>query len=265
MKVRSLIRWLLWILGFAVITFFARGMFPEMKPVMVDVPRRLLIGWYHHLGTVPTNLTPTWQGVVAGAALIAVTTWALHLMLKMLHSLTSHADRPWRWKWSLSIMVLALILFATTCASVGIVHHGVWVMKNPLSYDVSKGILTRAISNVRQLATAVQIYQDDHAGKAPDRLAELEDQEIIERGNLLHLNTIETLYQPPTVWIYLKPPDGSMDPTLPILASPFPIARGKYVVAFADRNSQSVDAPQYEAALQRWREVHTGKTEGSPP
>lgn len=260
MNARTLIKWLLWVLGIAIVVSYTGTFMPEMVSLMVDVPARLLLGWYRHLGTIPTNLAPTWHGVVAGATLIAATTWTLHLVLKMLHRLVSRTDQPWKWRWSFSIMVLALILFATTCASVGILHHGVWVMKNPLSYDVSRGIVTRALSNVRQLATAVQIYQNDHAGKAPDRLEELEDEEIIEKGNLLRLNTIETLYQPPTVWIYLKPPDGSLDPALPILASPFPIAHGKYVMAFADRDSRAIDATQYEAVLQHWRKA-SGSTQ----
>lgn len=260
MNARTLIKWLLWVLAGAILMTFIQPAFPRGSMLGLQVPTRILLGWYSHLSIVYANLALTWQGIAIGIALVLATTWALHLMLKCFRRMTSKPDGPWKWRWSISIMVLALTLFATTCASVGIVHHGVWVMKNPLSYDASRGIVTRALSNVRQLATAVQIYQDDHARNAPDRLEELEDEEIIEKGNLLRLNTIETLYQPPTVWIYLKPPNGSLDPALPILASPFPIAHGKYVVAFADRDSRAIDATQYEAVLQRWRDA-SGSTQ----
>lgn len=187
--------------------------------------------------------------------LIAATMGALHLMLKILHGLVPNTGRLWRWRWSAGVMVLALILFATTCVSVGIVHHGVWVLKNPLSYDASRGLLTRAISNARQLSTAVQIYQGDHDGFAPDRLEDLVKTQIIEGPSLIRLGMIETLYQPPTMWIYLKPPDSSQDPALPVLASPFPISRGLYVVALADGSCTTMDASKREASLQRWRKA----------
>jgi hypothetical protein len=255
MKSHTIIKWFLWILVGAIVVSFMLPAFPGSSSLVLQVPARLLLGWYRHLGTVPENLGPTWQGMAAGATLAVATTLALHLMLTSISRLILNASQPWKWRWSVSIMVLSLVLFATTCASVGIVHHGVWVMKNPLSYDASRGILTRAISNARQLATAVSLYQEDHAGKAPDRLEALENNDILEKGSLFRLNTIETLYQPPTVWIYLKPPDGSQNPELPVFASPFPIDHGKYVVAFSNRDYQTMDAAQYEAALKRWREA----------
>ncbi|HSJ04048.1 MAG TPA: hypothetical protein VK956_16405, partial [Verrucomicrobium sp.] len=237
---------------------------PELASLPGAIALGLLTGWYRHFVGAAPMLVPEWKGAAGLASLLAVTFLALHLILRSFGNKLEDR-RGWPLSRTVSLMGMALILFATTCASVGILHHTAWMFGGKATHDVSRGIVTHAMSNVRQLATAVHIYAQDHDGRYPEELGALVKDEILEPQSLPRLNKTNLPGEVSIPFIYLTGLKDSDAADLPMFVTPFPYGSGRYIVAYNDRSVVLVSPEKYAADLQRWREHRAGQPPPSSP
>jgi hypothetical protein len=223
----------------------------------------LLLGGFRHAWHAVPQALASGPGPIAMAGWLVAATVALHLFLRSFYRSTPSGPRPWRGAWSLSTMTLLLVLFAATCASVGLTHHVAWLFRGQLMYDVSRGVHTKSISNARQICTALAVYASLHYGVYPARLEDMAAAEMMEAESLERLKFTHLPDSVPVHWLYLPGLHQDDPGNLPVLVSPFPFPNGQYVVGYRDLSVALVSAETWRSALQRWRE-HRASTTTTP-
>ena len=118
-------------------------------------------------------------------------------------------------------------MFVSSICGAGIVHQMVWLGKEPLVRDVSRGWITKETNNRRQLVMALKLYAADHDGAYPGTLELLVDDEILEEISELAFTRDEfgTIIAP--VAYYGAGMTDASSGKYVLLASPGPYFRGK--------------------------------------
>ncbi|WP_050023493.1 hypothetical protein [Verrucomicrobium sp. BvORR034] len=221
---------------------------------------RLLFGWTLHAAQAIASIVPTWQGFTAGSATLLATLGALHLLLRMFTRRSDAGTRPWKLRWSASIMSMLLILFATTCASVGILHHAVWLLKNDCFRSrVDRNLLMAKVGG-NHLAQHLRAYAEAHGGNYPPKLQDLVTAGTVEPSEFNRLIQVQPAGEVPQTWIYLPAGAASDAADLPLLLSPTPVSGSVHIMITRDGSASEINPAASEAALQRRREA-SGSTQ----
>lgn len=221
---------------------------------------RLVFGWLIHAMKALATIVPTWQELAAGTVVILATLMALHLLLWAFYRQSSSEPRKWKLRWSASIMSMLLILFATTCASVGILHHAVWLLKNDYFRSrVDRNLLMAKVGG-NHLAQHLRAYAEAHGGNYPPKLQDLVTAGTVEPSEFNRLIQVQPAGEVPQTWIYLPVGAASDAADLPLLLSPTPVSGSVHIMITRDGSASEINLAASEAALQRWREA-SGSTQ----
>lgn len=220
---------------------------------LLDLPLRFAIllsfGWLSYAHNVVPRLSFNAEiAANAGIALILATA-GLHRTLVWWGRQQSGEGARWRFVSTLKITLMVLLLFATSIAATGIVHQVGWLFRaEELTYDASRGLMTRELSNLKQVALGLRLYVDDFEGKLPRDLDALVP-DYLPDGRLL-FSTIER-GEPPERILYF-PDNQASDPAHTIiLAGPRASASGKRVVAQRDAAAQIVKEKEFQQMLRQ--------------
>ncbi len=243
--------------------------------VMVSTPLQqalshLLLGGFRHLWDSLPHLLPEPLSVAGLLVLIGVTLLLLHFVIDLITARREPEDTPspWRWAWTIKGMLLALILFAASCATIGVAHHAGWMFRSrTVVVDTNRSPITKGISNCRQVITYLRIYASDHTGQYPDTLEELLAARELELSpddwqRINHYyNALEGMKLP---WVYLTGLTDSDYGTLPLVFSSGPINRkGSYILGMNDSSVAVATPEEFDAAMADYR-AHM-KSKPSPP
>lgn len=226
---------------------------------------RLVFGWLIHAMKALATIVPTWQGFAAGTLLILATLIALHLLLWACYRQMPGNPRKWKLRWSASIMGMLLILFATTCASVGILHHAVWLLKNDsFRSRIDRNLLMAKVGG-NHLAQHLRAYAEAHGGNYPPKFQDLVTAGTVEPSEFNRLIQVQPAGEVPQTWIYLPVRSTSDATDLPLLLSPAPVSGNVHIMITRDGSASEVNPAASEAVIKRWREMRPGKPDGSMP
>lgn len=220
---------------------------------------RLLMGWLWHLTETLPNLSWDAHQLVQSAGLLILTVAGSHLVLSKLVRST------WTWRRTMLMIALPLSLIGAGGAAGLMVHHSVWLKKEPFFYFDNLWDSTRNISNARQLITALRIYASDHSGEYPEKLEDLVKEEILDPGEPFEKLTHGIMQKQMKIpWMVLGGLNDSAPGGLPILASPIPLHGSRYVMGYNDSSVVLVSPEKYHAAMAAWeawlKENHKPRT-----
>jgi hypothetical protein len=146
-----------------------------MFPVLViflapfEVPRAILFGWLIFLWRTLPRMAVDWPSVFVGCLALVLFTAGVHWAGRAWRR--NVVDAPhWKFRWSLASVAVAFLLFASGIALVGIVHQTGWLLTSPQPYYVRTipwGFERYSPNNLKQIALAMQNYNDTYAGKGP--------------------------------------------------------------------------------------------------
>lgn len=238
------LRRLVWILVACIVGTSFLG----MLPASFEFVTALSLGWVSYLTGVAPRIR--FNAEIAFGSLIALTlaTFGLHRIMRWWRGAQGSAEK-WHAGWTLKITAMLLLLFATSIAATGIVHQVGWLFRaEHLTYNAGRGLLTDALSNVKQVSLALRMHADDHEDVFPTSLDELFPKYTTTR-RILFVNVDRN--EPPERIIYF-PGYKMTDPAenTIVLVSPHSFA-GERVVGFLDGSTRRADEAEFQALMQR--------------
>lgn len=154
---------------------------------------------------------------------------------------------PWRLAWTIKITAAVLLLFATSIAATGIVHQIGWFFSaQQLVYNSGFGPMTREVSHLMQVATALRVYANDFDGKCPAHLDELLP-DYMETRLLFYSSLSQT--EPPERILYFpfagnKPPDDWI-----VVAGPHPSTKGRRSIAHSNGRFAVIQESEFQKRI----------------
>jgi hypothetical protein len=122
---RSVFKWLMWLLGGAVVLIFVITLGP---PKELQVLFTLAFGWVAFLFRVLPEVSFNASAVAQTLAVGAVLGGGAHVSLRWLWRQVRPEDAsPWPARWTASLLALLVLLFCATMATVGVGHHVGWL------------------------------------------------------------------------------------------------------------------------------------------
>jgi hypothetical protein len=231
-----------------VYTLFVLLIVAVLLPGLLNLPIQfaglLLFGWVSYARSVLPRVSFNPEIAANAIITLALATAGLHRALVWWGRKQSGQSTRWRFVSTLKIVTMVLLLFATSIAATGIVHQIGWFFRaDELTYDASRGLMTREISNMKGVAVALRLYTDDFGGKLPRDLDELIPDYLPDRTLLF--STIER-GEPPEQILYF-PDHKTADPASAIIvAGPHVSASGKRTVARRDTSIQVVKEDEFQ-------------------
>lgn len=209
----------------------------------------LFTGGFAHFRESLPHLLPGLPALFGFALLLGATLWLLQTLLKGIVKTARGEPREWRPKWTVGFVAMLLAAFGTACTTIGLVHHTVWLLRNDITYDASRGRVTRDINNCRQIITALRLSASDNRGVYPKQLTALVEEGILEREALPRLNQMRTKDGLAMPWNYLPGLFESDPADLPLVVAQLPSYKDAYIVGRNDSVVSLVPKQEYEAAL----------------
>ena len=224
-------------------------------PVWLHFIGVCLLGWITYLIRVIPQITVNYASVATGLVAFALVVALLH---RLLSGLATNETRPtWRWHWSVCIAFMITVMFGVSVAAAGLVHQTTWLMREQewIHSDYPTRT-TRAISNTRQVITALRIWSSDSMGY-PDRLTQLFTDGVLNNNRILYYTPAES--GTPELLIYLHGSTGSSESDIPLVITPRPTSLGMWVVGTNDSAVSVVKEQQFEELMARWRAREASK------
>ena len=237
------LRRLLRILVASVLGTLLLGVFP----LPFDFLGALSLGWVSYLMRVVPRIQ--FNAEIAFGSLIALSlaTFGLHRIMRWWRVAQGSAEK-WRAGWTLKITAMLLLLFATSIAATGIVHQVGWLFRaEQLTYNAGRGLLTDALSNVKQVSLALRIHADEHEDVFPRSLDELFPKYATSH-RILFVSMDRN--EPPERIIYFPGYKDTDSEDAIVLASPHPSA-GMRVIGQIDGAAKIIAESEFQTQMQR--------------
>jgi Protein of unknown function (DUF1559) len=134
-----------------------------------EVPRAIILGWLLFLLRTLPRMTVDWPSVFVGCLALVLFTLGIHGAGRAWRRTAGDAPR-WKIRWSLAAVAVVFLLFAAGISLVGIVHQASWLFTSPGPYYVQTipwAFERYSPNNLRQIALAMQNYNETYDGKGP--------------------------------------------------------------------------------------------------
>lgn len=148
------------------------SLFIDILGGVIQAAGHVLLGWLFFSRRVLPQVQVNWGGVwMAAACLVGV--------LVLTQTLARWLISSWRPRYTLISVAIVLLMFIAGTAATGIAHQTAWLANSdqPMfvyggrSRETANRIKCR--SNVGELAKAARIHAQEHAGRFPDTLGQL--------------------------------------------------------------------------------------------
>jgi len=212
----------------------------------------LLFGWIAYLARVLPEITFNPEIAFDGVVALVLALFGLHRILCWWLRQSGDKSGKWRFSWTLKVTVMLLLLFATSIASVGMIHQIGWLcheQKLTEMAGMSKEVIE--LSNIKQVAIAIRSFADDHEGQFPRELVDLFPR-YLSTHKLLFTRSMDD--DPPRPIIYYTGYSNRDDAGTIIVASPrlWEEPRGRSrVVAYLDGSARIILDSEFQEAVQR--------------
>lgn len=220
--------------------------------------QHLLFGGLAHLWASAPHMIPSLHLLVGFAVLLMVSICSLQALLDRFGKSKHGPEFRWQRKWTLSFVGLMLAAFGTACTTIGLAHHGAWLMRGDVIYfDSGRSPISRSMSNGRRLITSLKIYSSDRGGKYPKTLEGLVGEDGLTREEFVRFNRMIGPDGMPYSWIYLPGLSDSDPGNIPVIVGMLPFKAG-HVVGSNDSSVTIMKRAEYEEAMARYRQ-HVGE------
>ena len=237
------LRRLVWILVACIVGTALLGTLPASFEFLTA----LSLGWVSYLTGVAPRIQ--FNAEIAFGSLIALSlaTFGLHRIMRWWRVAQGSAEK-WRAGWTLKITAMLLLLFATSIAATGIVHQAGWLFRaEQLTYNAGRGLLTDALSNVKQVSLALRMHAADPDGVFPRSLDELFPK--YTTSHRIFFVSVDR-NEPPERIIYFPGYKDTDSEDAIVLASPHPSA-GMRVIGQIDGASKIIAESEFQTQMQR--------------
>lgn len=221
-------------------------------PIPVQFAGLLLFGWVAYLGRVLPEITFNREIALDGAVALALALFGFHRILDWWTKQSGNESPKWRFGWTVKITVMALLLFATSLASIGMIHQSAWLFHEPKLIEIggmSKEVME--LSNIREVDIACRYFADDHGCQFPKCLEDLFPKYLTAHKLLF---TIALDDDPPEPILYYAGHNSRDDAGTIIVASPRPWGsptRHSRIVAYLDGSAGIISESEYQEAIHK--------------
>ena len=232
---------------YGLLGFVLLGVFTGELVLLFDFVFTLLFGWWKYLAHVVPRMRFNVEIALCSAVALALATIGLHRILRRWRSARGDGER-WRAGWTIRITAMLLLQFATSIAATGIVHQVGWLFRaEGLTYNAGVGLITNALSNVKQTMLGIRMYSGDQEEIFPKTLEELMPKYCTSsRIFFVHLDRNE----PPERVLYFPGYKGTDPQDTIVVASPRPL-NGQRVIGFNDGSARPMDESEFQTRMQK--------------
>lgn len=135
---------------------------------VLEIPQRLLFGWYGFIQTNLQAMQPNWVLIAEGAVCTVLLGLGAHYFCKWLLG-------EWRARWTVLGLAGVLLLFVTGIAIIGITHQAAWLFtaKGPLLVDPwsTRFKVSEVLLSATEARSAVDAYYT-RTGRLPENTAQ---------------------------------------------------------------------------------------------
>jgi type IV pilus assembly protein PilA len=190
-------------------------------PYVIEIPFRLLFGWYGFIQMNLEAMQPNW--VLIGEALICIVVLGVggHYFCRWLWGHMAGSAVAWQPRWTVAGLAGVLLLFVTGIAIIGITHQTAWLFTSKaLLWDsfTTRARISEALLVGSAARTAIAEYYAKN-GRPPDSAAEagIDPGEIssktvksmqVERGGVVRIMLDDTLVEDGILTLTPQPKDG---------------------------------------------------------
>jgi hypothetical protein len=174
MRARWVLKWVLrTVLGFFVLLILL-FVVTVVYPVPFQFLALLLFGWITYLHRVLPEMTFNPEIAMDAAIALALAIYGFHCVLRSWSKPSKEKPARWHFGWTLKITVMVLLLFATSIASIGMVHQIAWLCREPKLVEMV-GMSKQAVEicRMKQVGSALRQFASDNQGQFPKKLDDL--------------------------------------------------------------------------------------------
>jgi len=168
------VRTVLALLGLCILLLVVGGLLLGIVPIPFQFGGLLFFGWIGYLYRVLPEITFNPEIAFDAAVALMLAIFGLHRILRSWSKPIGEKLAGWRFGWTLKITVMVLLLFATSIASIGMVHQIAWLCREPKLIEmVGMSKQARELLDMKQVGSALQQFASDNHGQYPKTLDDL--------------------------------------------------------------------------------------------